>query len=28
VVRIASGVAESLPDPPEFVDGIEIAIWF
>jgi Uncharacterized conserved protein len=26
--RIASGVAESLPDPPECVDGIAIAIWF
>jgi predicted RNase H-like nuclease len=26
--RIATGVAESLPDPPEHVAGIEIAIWF
>ena len=25
--RIATGVAESLPDPPELVDGRPVAIW-
>jgi predicted RNase H-like nuclease len=26
--RIATGRAESLPDPPETVDGQQVAIWF
>jgi predicted RNase H-like nuclease len=26
--RIASGLAQSLPDPPQEVDGREVAIWY
>jgi predicted RNase H-like nuclease len=26
--RIASGLAQSLPSPPERVDGLDVAIWF
>jgi predicted RNase H-like nuclease len=26
--RIATGIARSLPDPPEIVDGHRIAIWY
>jgi predicted RNase H-like nuclease len=26
--RIARGIASSLPDPPQFVDGQSIAIWY
>jgi predicted RNase H-like nuclease len=26
--RIAYGAAKSLPDPPELVNGVEVAIWF
>ena len=26
--RVATGVAQSLPEPPETVDGRPIAIWF
>jgi predicted RNase H-like nuclease len=26
--RIAKGIASSLPDPPQFVDGQSIAIWY
>ena len=25
--RIAAGTARSLPDPPELIDGHEVAIW-
>jgi predicted RNase H-like nuclease len=26
--RIAKGIASSLPDPAQFVDGQSIAIWY
>jgi predicted RNase H-like nuclease len=26
--RIANGTAQSLPDPPEVVEGFDMAIWF
>jgi predicted RNase H-like nuclease len=26
--RIATGKAVSLPDPPEFVDGHRVAVWY
>jgi predicted RNase H-like nuclease len=26
--RIAAGTAKSLPDPPEIIDGRQVAIWF
>jgi len=26
--RIAAGIAQALPDPPELVDGYPTAIWY